>query len=281
LAAKWPTTFYGQLAAVALGDTPAELNARILALRDPAWTPPQAVTFLGRELARAAMVLVAWGEPWRARPFLLRLQDASPDPIMQSMAARLALGFGLPDQAVAIARHAGRDGLILADTGWPTTVTPPAGPVEPAVTLGVIRQESGFDVNAASPAGARGLMQLMPGTAADMARQLGVQPSLVSLTGDPQENMKLGTTYLQGLLDRFGGSLALALAAYNAGPGHVLDWLTTIGDPRAGAIDMIDWIELIPFGETRNYVQRVIENVAVYRARLGVTAPYPLAPWRG
>lgn len=280
-AANWPTTYYGQLAALALGDDPAALNTRIESTRDPDWTSQQAVAFASREIARAAELLVAWGESYRARPFLLRLQELGPDPADQAMAARLSLGFGMPDEAVTIARRAGRDGVMLADIGWPETTDPPPGPIDPALTLGVIRQESSFDTAATSPAGARGLMQLMPGTASDVARKLGLQITPASLTLDPDQNMRLGTTYLQGLLDQFTGVLPLAVAAYNAGPGRVQQWLASLGDPRTGQIDMIDWIELIPFNETRNYVQRVTENTAIYRARHGTTAPHPLAPWRG
>ncbi len=280
VAARWPTTYYGQLAALALDNDPAALNARITALSDPPWTTAQALAFLGQEDARAAALLVAWGEKWRARPFLQQLAANAAGPAGQAMAARLALGFGLPDQAVAIARRAGVGGLVLADAGWPTSVVPPPGPVEPAVILGLIRQESSFDTAAASPVGARGLMQLMPDTAREVALQLGDDLQLVSLTGDPRENVRLGDSYLQNLLDRFSGFLPLALSAYNAGAARVEQWLTANGDPRGGgAIGMIDWIELIPFVETRNYVQRVVENVAVYRAREGVVRPYPVEPW--
>jgi soluble lytic murein transglycosylase len=280
-AARFPTTYYGQLAAQALGDGPPALNARITALHDPSWTSQDAIAFASREVARAAELLVAWGDPSRARPFLARLQGLAPDPADEAMASQFALGVGLPDLAVAIARRAGVDGVLLPDTGWPTTVQPPAGPVEPAVTLGLIRQESSFDVSAVSPAGAQGLMQLMPGTATEVARQLGEQVSPVSLTVDPQENMVLGTTYFRQLLDQFGGALPLAIAAYNAGPTRVQQWLGEIGDPRTGAIDWVDWIEMIPFDETRNYVQRVLENITVYRAQRGVTTALPVLATRG
>ncbi len=279
-AAKWPTTFYGQLAARALGDD-AALAARILATHDPAWDTAQATAFVSTELARAAVWLAAWGEPRRARAFLQRLGETAPDDAGRAMAARMALGLGMPDQAVAIARRAGRDGLMLPGAGWPTGVEPIAGPVEPAVALGLIRQESSFDVEAGSPAGARGLMQLMPATAASVARRLNEPVSIPALTADAGYNMRLGTAYLQGLLDQFGGALPLAAAAYNAGPNRVQDWIAGYGDPLAGAVDMVDWIELIPFNETRNYVQRVIENVVIYRARLGSAVPHPLARWGG
>ena len=275
-AAAWPTTFYGQLAARALGDDDATLAARVRAAHDPAWDIEQATALVGRELARAATLLVAWGEPRRAKAFLLRLAETTPDPAERAMAARMALSFGLPDQAVAIARRAGRDGLMLPEAGWPLAVEPPDAMVEPAVTLGLIRQESSFDTQAGSPAGAQGLMQLMPATAADVARRRNEAVSLPALTTDAAYNMRLGTAYLQALLDQFGGALPLALAGYNAGPSRVLDWLAGYGDPRTDTIDTIDWIELIPFNETRNYVQRVIENVVIYAARRGTAAPHPL-----
>lgn len=264
-AAAWPTTYYGQLAIRALGGDDAAVQARLRAVHDQDWTKPEAQTFLDQETARAAMLLAAWGDARRARPFLLRLDDTGPSPAQRSMLAHLAADLGLPDQAVALARRAGRDGFMLPQTGWPTPVTPPAG-LDAALVLALMRQESSFDDAIISPAGARGLMQLMPATASTVARQLAVPISVPALTKDPDYNMRLGTAYLQGLLRQFG-SVPLALAAYNAGPRRVNDWLTANGDPRTGPINMIDWIELIPFNETRNYVQRVMENVVIYQAR--------------
>lgn len=280
-AAAWPTTFYGQLAARALGDDDAALGARIRSARDPAWSVAQAEGFTARELTRAAILLVAWGEPRRAKAFLQRLDETASDPAERAMAAHMALGLGMPDQAVAIARRAGRDGLVLPDAGWPMGAEPPSGPVEPAAALGLIRQESSFDVAAVSPAGARGLMQLMPATAASVARRLREAISLPALTTDAAYNLRLGTAYLQELLDQFGGALPLAAAGYNAGPSRVQDWIAGYGDPLTGQASMVDWIELIPFNETRNYVQRVIENIVIYRARRGEATPHPLARWGG
>jgi soluble lytic murein transglycosylase len=278
-AAAWPTTFYGQLAALALGDDAAALGRRITAMHDPAYTRDQVLAFTDREVVRAAAMLVAWNDPHRARAFLLRMDELAPDPADRSLTARFALRLGLPDTAVFVARRMGRDGLTLPEAGWPIAAEPPAGPVDAAVALGLIRQESSFDIGAVSPSGARGLMQLMPFTAQAVAKQVGVATSLVTLTSDPSHNMRLGTTYLQEMLDRFGNSLPLAVAAYNAGPHRVDQWLPENGDPRVGPIDMLDWIELIPFNETRNYVQRVLENVVIYRARRGETTPTLLAQW--
>ncbi len=264
-AALWPTTYYGQLAARTRGETESALQARLRAGGDPAWTKAEAQLLLDREIARAAILLTAWGDPRRARPFLIRLDDTGPTPPQRSMLAHMAADFGLPDQAVALARRAGRDGYTLPQAGWPRPFSPPPG-IDAAVVLALMRQESSFDDAIVSPAGARGLMQLMPATAATVARSLAVPVNVPALTEDPAYNMRLGTAYLQGLLTQFG-SVPLALAAYNAGPRRVTDWLTANGDPRIGPVTMVDWIELIPFNETRNYVQRVMENITIYQAR--------------
>ncbi len=278
-AAAWPTTFYGQLAALALGDDAAALAHRITALHDPAYTRDQVLAFTDREVVRAAAMLVAWNDPQRARSFLLRMDELAPDPADRALTARFALRVELPDTAVFVGRRMGRDGLALPEAGWPVAVEPPDGPVDAAVALGLIRQESSFDIAAVSPSGARGLMQLMPFTAQAVAKQIGAPTSAVSLVADPAHNMRLGTAYLREMLDRFENSLPLAAAAYNAGPHRVDEWLADNGDPRVGPIDMLDWIELIPFNETRNYVQRVLENVVIYRARRGETTPTLLAQW--
>ena len=277
-AARWPFTYYGQLAAGALGDDPAVLAQRIASARDPAWTGAEAAAFEVQEVVRAAALLAAWGDARRAKPFLLRADELASGAGQRALAARFAADLGLPDQAVGIARRAGRDGVVLAETGWPRPVSPPDGTAEPAVVLGLIRQESSFDIAAASPVGARGLMQLMPATAAAVAKRLGVPASVPALTSDPGYNMRLGTAYLQDLLGEFGGVLPLALAGYNAGPHRVRSWLTANGDPVSGGVDMVDWIEMIPFNETRNYVQRVTENIVIYRAQRHEALPLPVAP---
>jgi soluble lytic murein transglycosylase len=144
----------------------------------------------------------------------------------------------------------------------------PTGSIERALALALTRQESGFNAAAVSSSGALGLMQLLPSTAREVAGKLSVPFVQDKLTRDPQYNVTLGSQYLAEMLQRFGGSYEIAAAAYNAGPGRVARWLDTMGDPRAGKIDMVDWIEMIPFRETRNYVQRIMEGVGVYRDRL-------------
>jgi soluble lytic murein transglycosylase len=281
IAAGWPTTFYGQLAALALGDAPAALNTRILAAPAPSWSSSDALDFAGREVARAAAFLVAWNEPRRANTFLLDIGTIAPDPADLAMVGQLALGFEVPSAAVGVARLAGLHGTMLVGPGWPIPFQPPSNAgVEPAVALGLIRQESSFDVGAESPAGALGLMQLMPATARLVAQQQGVGLAPGQLTEDPDVNMTLGTAYFAGLLAHFDDCLPLAIAGYNAGPNRVDQWLGQNGDFRvSGGPDVLDWIELIPFDETRNYVERVTEGIAVYRAKEGQAVPYPLQPW--
>ena len=134
--------------------------------------------------------------------------------------------------------------------------------------LAVVRKESAFQPKAQSGAGARGLMQLLPRTARNMAKELKVKYARRRLTTDPRFNLKLGQAYLASLLRTFKGSYVLALAAYNAGPARARRWIRLHGNPRDESVDAIDWIEMIPIEETRNYIQRVMEGVQVYRGRL-------------
>ena len=142
------------------------------------------------------------------------------------------------------------------------------GAPEPALVLGLARQESEFDPTAVSTSGARGLMQLMPASARQAAKMRGMAYRQNDLTANPSYNMQLGMTTLAEYLEHWNGSYVLAIASYNAGPTNVRNWVEINGDPRDSGIDPIDWIESIPFPETRNYVQRVIENLEVYRNRL-------------
>ncbi|MEI9889468.1 MAG: lytic transglycosylase domain-containing protein [Caulobacteraceae bacterium] len=144
---------------------------------------------------------------------------------------------------------------------------PESSPIETALVLGIIRQESGFDARIKSSVGARGMMQLMPSTAKILARRAGVKYR-DSMLDDADYNMRLGSSYLGGLVGQFDGSYIMAAAAYNAGPNRPAQWMASCGDPRAASVDPVDYIECIPIGETRNYVMRVLENVQVYRARL-------------
>jgi soluble lytic murein transglycosylase len=142
------------------------------------------------------------------------------------------------------------------------------GRPEPALVLAIIRQESEFDPGVVSHANAHGLMQLIPSTAQLQARRIGMTYERAALTSDPQYNMTLGSSHLGDLIDDFNGSYVLAAAAYNAGSHRAREWIGDWGDPRSRSVDVVDWVELIPFAETRNYVQHVMENLQVYRYRL-------------
>lgn len=264
-AAERPTAFYGQLAGRELGEDMPALTRRLSRAAPPEPDRARLAAFEQRDLVRAAQALADLGDPRRALTFLLRLEDASADATDRLVVARLARGLGRHDHAVWIARRAGAQGAMLLPYGWPAPFPAPQGVLEPALVFAISRQESNFDPLAVSSARAMGVMQLLPSTAQEVARRLGIRHATPMLTQDPAHNMLLGAHYAAEMLARFGGHPVLAAAAYNAGRGRVDQWLVTYGDPRTGT-DLLDWMEQIPFAETRNYVQRVIENVAVYRA---------------
>ena len=261
-AARYGQTFYGQMAARKLPGTAARLPV------DPVASDSDRQALGGRELVTMTRYLGQAGDHERTRPFLLRLARMVTAPGETALLAQLAVEMKRPDVALTIARRGAEGGVVLFDSAFPVVDLGPTGAVERALALAVTRQESSFNAAAVSPSGALGLMQLLPGTARDVAGRLGVPFIQDRLTRDPAYNVQLGSQYLSEMLGRFGGSYELALAAYNAGPNRVARWLETMGDPRSGKIDMVDWIEMIPFRETRNYVQRIMEGVVVYRDRL-------------
>ena len=271
-AAEHTTTYYGQLALAAL-------DARQpLALPEaPAVSEEDAAFVNGHVLTRVMRLFADAGERKLMRPFVLRLLDLAGSPGRRGSVAAMAVAVGRTDLGLVVARRLAREGLILTAQGYPLAPLPPdrgqPGTIEPALVFAIMRQESGFDGKAVSGAGARGLMQLMPRTAHAVARRLNLPYSTSRLTTDHVYNLTLGRAYVGDLIERYDGSYVLALAAYNAGPGRVRSWIRDYGDPRRGRIDIIDWIELIPLPETRNYVQRVLEAVTVYRRVLGQPAP--------
>jgi soluble lytic murein transglycosylase len=263
-AAAWPLTYYGQKAALEAGEPDASLQALIASLRDPPVPDAEAARLQASELFRAATILVAWQDPKRAADFYQLLLQPPATLAQRTLVAQAALRDGLPDIAVFAARLAGRDGGAIPKSGWPIPVQPPDGPVPAPLVLAVMRQESSFDPKIISSAGAHGLMQLMPQTAAQLARADHIAPGPLS---DPSVNMRLGTLYLADLIKRFG-LIPVAIAAYNAGPHRAQEWLDAATPTADDADAMTDWIEGIPFAETRNYVQRVLENETIYEARL-------------
>lgn len=263
IAAQYPATFYGQRALERLGQPlPTLVSAE----------PPAAVAaaFRADERVKAAELLAAHDQHGPLRAMLRTLAVAANDADTRLMVANFARRLGRAREAVEAAKRADREDGRFAAAGWPVAPLP-SGIVrlpQPTLVQALIRQESAFDHEAVSPANALGLMQLLPSTAKLVAGELGLQFSQARLTADPHYNVTLGSHYLAGLLDRFGGSAPLALAAYNAGPSRVVRWVADNGDPRTGQVDLIDWIEAIPFDETRDYVQRVLEAVPVYERLL-------------
>jgi len=266
-AAEYSTTFYGQLAAVRLADRQASLAlpttpAPSGALRD---------TYLKDEVVRATALAASSNYEPLYKRFFLFLAERAQSPEDYALAGEFARNLGYPQYAVRVAKKAMQQNIVLTSLAYPVVSVPTqlahGRTPEPALVLGLSRQESEFDSKAVSSAGARGIMQLLPSTAKLAARQQSIGFDAGKLS-DPTYNAKLGSAYLGSLIDNFGGSYALAIAAYNAGPSRVRQWMSQNGDPRDPKVDVIDWVELIPFDETRNYVQRVLENTQVYRERL-------------
>ncbi len=266
-AAAHPSTYYGQLAALSIN------GQRLPAMpADPRPTASEVEDFENHELTRAVRLLDALGETRRVGPFVIQLSGLRPSPGWKALAGTLAASMARPDLAVFVAKDAYKSREILVDLGYPQLPLPRitqsnGQALERAFVLGLIRQESAFRITAVSSAGARGLMQLMPGTAQLVSRQLAVPYQPSALTRNTGYNLKLGQRYLADQLDRFDGSKVLALCAYNAGPNRAVRWKRERGDPHTSLDRAIDWVELIPFRETRNYVQRVLENLQVYRAK--------------
>jgi len=255
-------TFYGQLAAKKLQGVSPKFPV------DPVPTAADKQALAGRELAAMARYLGQVEEYDRARPFLLRLARSVTSPGEVALLAQLALDLKRPDVGLTVARRGAENGVVLFDAAFPIVDLGSTGSIERALALALAKQESSFNAGAVSTSNALGLMQLLPTTARDVAGRLKVPFIESKLTRDPAYNVQLGSQYLAEMLQRFGGSYELALAAYNAGPNRVARWIEAGGDPRTAKVDMVDWIELMPFRETRNYVQRIMESLNVYRDRL-------------
>ena len=260
-AAAYPELFYGQLALERLGRSvppPGGLPAMLV-------SPSQRAAFAGNRLARALEVVIGQGRRDEATLFVRALSESLDNDSDRVLAAELGQRLGRPDLPVWIARSARNAGsAFYYRPAFPThTRNVPSGRLW-SLVHGITRQESSFDRSVVSHAGARGLMQLMPGTASDEARKAGIGYDFGRLTSDPDYNVLLGSNHAQRLVSRYNGSYVLAVAAYNAGGGNANKWVARYGDPRRPGADVIAWIEQIPFMETRGYVQRVLENSVVY-----------------
>ncbi len=259
MAAEYPARFYGMLALNKLGRELPQLADM------PAIEPSneERAAFVNAPLTRAVSE-VARDAPWSTGiRFYRAIADQADTVSEHKLVADLALEIGRRDLAVNLAEAAQAHGLDgFTKIGYPT-LTMPAGSNFTLVHA-IARQESQFAENAISHAGARGVMQFMPATAREEARRAGVPFSTNRLISDPQYSIRLGSNHIERLVRLYDGSYPLAFAAYNAGPGNVNKWLRQNGDPRKGEIDWLEWIEKIGFFETKNYVQRVVENAVVY-----------------
>ena len=269
--AEHQTSFYGLLAAEKAG-----LPADPKLAGDEAFPDWRQAGFTDSLVYKAAVLALASGELNLAERFFTHLADSQDRTGLGQMGAMLD-ALDQPHLQVMLGKAGARRGLVVEAPYY--ALHPMAEMDLPApmdLALAIARRESEFDHRVVSGAGAMGLMQLMPGTAADMARALGLSDhSRRRVLTDWRYNARLGSAYLAGLADRFEGNVVMMAAGYNAGPGRPRDWMEERGDPRAGDMDVIDWIEHIPFRETRNYVMRVAESLPVYRARLG-RAPHPV-----
>jgi soluble lytic murein transglycosylase len=270
-AAQYQTAFYGQLAAEKVGQT------ELIIGHDPIPTPADRARFEGRDQIQAIRLLNDAGEHDLFRVFTLATADTLPKAEEYVLLIDLCRSLGEQDLSMRVARAGAQRGFVLPDRDYPLlTVAVPGGAAEPALVLAIARQESNFDPGARSGPGARGMMQLMPSTAAVLARRMG-EPFSAQRLYDVDYNIRLGSYYLGGMVDNFGGSYVMATASYNAGPNHMPDWTAACGDPRTTSGDPVNFIECIPFSETRNYVMRVMESMEVYRARMnGGRAPLTL-----
>jgi soluble lytic murein transglycosylase len=231
-------------------------------------TQAQRNAFNARPLVQAVRLLGQQGRSTEQALFVKALADSLTTDSERYLALELGQQLQRPDLAVWTARMARTKGsMFYFSQAYPRL----SGSVSPSLwslAHGITRQESSFDPYALSHAGARGMMQLMTGTAREQAGKMGVSYDSYRLISDPNYNVMIGSAYFQRMLNTWNGSIPLAVASYNAGSGNVRKWIDRYGDPR-GQVDMLKWIEAIPYTETRAYVQRVIENSVVYDSMRG------------
>jgi len=271
-AAQNPDTFHGLLAMQML-----QPNRTSLEITPPAYpTASQIKNFISLDASKA-LVLAAKAKLSRlyTRIFLVALHAALPSEAEAGMVAYVAQELGDPQMSLRIGKVAVAKGQNLLTYAYPVSSFPSYKPLrnppELALLLGLARQETEFDSGIVSGAGAKGLLQIMPGTARHVCHDYKITCHLSRLVSDKRYNVTLASAYIADRMDDFGGSYVLGLAGYNAGPGRARQWIKENGDPRDPNVDVIDWIERIPIRETRDYVTKVLTNIQIYRARLGDT----------
>ena len=264
-AASNPTAYYGQLA-----------NAR-LGLGEIAWRPPSPEPAPGtaRELVHAADILYSIGERDLAISFMTDLAKESNDVASVVAVGQVTARYNDAQTMLLIGKTALARGMVMDQYAFPDIGVPRYSQIGPqldrCVVYSIVRTESGFDQRDKSPANAVGLMQVTPEAGRDTAKRFGVAYDWNRLVSDPVYNTQMGAAEVAALLKEYRGSYLMAFAGYNAGRGRVAEWVAKHGDPRDPKVDAVDWIERIPFAETRNYVQRVMENLQVYCARFGAS----------
>ena len=269
--AEHQTSFYGQLAAERLG-----MSLDPVLINGPNYPDWRETSLAQSDLLQAALLLRDAGQWHEARRFVLFLARQLEHEDELGALADLMLALDEPNFALNIAKVAVQSEIILPRAYFPLTDLAEASFSVPLdLVKAIARRESEFDPAVVSPADARGLMQVLPGTGQMMARKLNLpfEPSV--LTRDPEINAKLGAAYLEELRGEFGPSLALVAAGYNAGPGRPRQWVPRLGDPRDPMVDILHWVESVPFAETRNYIMRVAESLVIYRSRLA-GSPQPI-----
>jgi soluble lytic murein transglycosylase len=266
-AADHPLTYYGQLAFARLWPGKSLKLPSAVDLSEASMK-----VFDNHEIVKVIRILGDLAAHDLVRYFIRSLMVLSEDPQWWARTAQLARLSGRPDLSIRIANKADRNGTpLLRNEAFPILTLPKlpktatSSPPEVSLALAMIRQESAFRITARSHAGAQGLMQIMPATAKVVSKGLKMRYSRLRLVTSPEYNMTLGQSYLGDLLKQFRGSYVLALVGYNAGPHRARRWIKSHGDPRNPDVDAVDWVEIIPFDETRDYVQRVLENLQIYR----------------
>ena len=264
-AAGYPTAYYGQLAN-------ARLGLGEIALRSPR---PEPAPSTARELVHAADILYSIGERDLAISFMTDLAKESNDVASVAAVGEVTARYNDAQTMLLIGKTALARGMAMDQYAFPDIGVPRYGQIGPqldrCVVYSIVRTESGFDQRDKSPAKAVGLMQVTPEAGRDTAKRFGIAYDWNRLVSDPVYNTQMGAAEVAALLKEYRGSYLMAFAGYNAGRGRVAEWVAKHGDPRDPKVDAVDWIERIPFAETRNYVQRVMENLQVYCARFGAS----------
>jgi len=266
MGANYQTSFYGLLAAERVRiPFPEKLRGARAA------TDWRTSALAKAPLFEAGLLLQASGEMNVAERFWTHLAEQLLETDLELL-GQTAIDVGQPHIAVMIGKRAAQRGLEIAAPYYALHPLAEADlPMAPEMSLAIARRESEFDPVVQSGVGARGLMQLMPATAKEVAGKLGLSALHTTdrLTADPVYNAVLGSQYLSELAGRFDGNVVMMSAGYNAGPSRPIRWMEERGDPRTGDIYIVDWIEMVPFRETQNYIMRVTESLPIYRARLG------------